>query len=179
MNEAPMTKSPRGDEPTGEGWFTVNVRDAPWIRNEHFGDACVFEGTNRFGQIGYTLQVLQPGQPNGLYHREADQEDFLVLSGECLLLVEGEERPLKAWDFVHFPAQTEHILVGAGEEPCVIFMAGGRTAARDTVYPATELAIGHGAGATETTSDSSQAYAPFAKWQDGPPSFRGLPWELR
>ena len=172
-----MTKSARGVEPAGEGWFAVNVRDAAWIRNEHFGDACVFEGPDRFAQIGYTLQVLQPGQPNGLYHREADQEDFLVLSGECVLLVDGEERPLKAWDFVHCPAQTEHIFVGAGDGPCVIFMAGGRTAERDTVYPATELARSHDAAAPETTSDSNEAYAPFADWEDGPPSsFDGLPF---
>ena len=179
MGEAEMQRSERGLEPAGEGWFTVNVRDAPWIRSESFGDACIFEGPERFRQVGYTLQVLQPGQPNGLYHREADQEDFLVLSGECLLLVDGEERRLRAWDFVHCPAQTEHIFVGAGDGPCVVFMAGGRTEARETVYPATELAARHGAAAARDTSDSSEAYEPFAKWEDGLPSFDGLPWELR
>jgi uncharacterized cupin superfamily protein len=179
MNEAEMKKSARGLEPAGEGWFAVNVRDAAWIQNENFGAACIFEGEDRFPQIGYTLQVLQPGQPNGLYHRESDQEDFLVLSGECLLLVEGEERRLQAWDFVHCPAQTEHIFLGAGDGPCVIFMAGSRTADRETTYPTAELATRHGAGSAEATSDSNRAYAPFAKWEDGPPSFAGLPWQPR
>ena len=97
------------------------------MTSEAFGDACIFEGGPvDFGQIGYTLAVLQPGQPNGMYHREDDQEDFLVLSGECLLIIEGQERPLQAWDFVHCPPGTEHIFVGAGDGPCVIFMAGAR-----------------------------------------------------
>ena len=95
----------------------------------------------RFGQIGYTLQVLQPGQPNGMYHREDDQEDFLVLSGECLAIIEGSERPLKAWDFVHCPPGTEHIFVGAGDGPCVIFMAGAREHRGSAVYMRDEAAL--------------------------------------
>jgi uncharacterized cupin superfamily protein len=134
VGEARMEQSEAGLVATSEGWFVVNVRDAAWVRTEGFGDACVIEGDAApFAQIGYTIAVLRPGQPNGLYHREADQEDFLVLAGSCLLLVEGEERPLQAWDFVHCPAGTEHIFVGAGDGPCVIFMAGGRTASRDTM----------------------------------------------
>ena len=97
--------------------------------------------------------MLQPGQPNGMYHSETEQEDFLVLAGECLLLVEGEERPLRAWDFVHCPPGTEHIFVGAGDRPCVIFMAGARSEGRSIVYPRNELALRHGAGVeTETQS---------------------------
>ena len=85
-----------------DGWFVVNVNEAAWVTSEKFGAACIFEGNAApFGQIGYTLAVLAPGQANGMYHREDDQEDFLVLSGECLLIVEGEERRLRAWDFVH------------------------------------------------------------------------------
>src|SRR5205823_14380631 len=118
------------------------------------GDAAPFD------QIGYTLAVLGPGQPNGMYHREDDQEDFLVLSGECLLIVEGEERHLRAWDFVHCPPGTEHIFVGAGEAPCVIFMAGSR-ADPANLYPVSELARKHGAGVAEETSESQEAYAPF------------------
>jgi uncharacterized cupin superfamily protein len=51
--------------------------------------------------LGMSIQVLAPGEPNSMYHWEAEQEDFLVLSGEALLIVEGQERPLKQWDFVH------------------------------------------------------------------------------
>lgn len=160
-----------------DGWFVVNVSDAAWMTNEDFGDACIIEGKAApFEQIGYTLQVLQPGQPNGLYHREPNQEDFLVLSGECLLLVEGEERKLRAWDFVHCPADTEHIFVGAGEGPCVIFMAGARREPRRTTYPRSELALRHEAGTEQETSDATEAYAPFADWRPGSGAgWNGLP----
>ena len=117
------------------------------------------------------------GGPSALYHRESNQEDFLVLAGECLLLIEGEERPLEAWDFVHCPPETEHIFVGAGDGPCVIFMAGGRTGEKRIVYPRSELALRHRAGGEQETSVPQDAYAPFPRWQPGPPeSWDGLPW---
>ena len=179
--EARMERSEAGLVAATGGWFAVNVRDAAWVTSEVFGDACVFEGDAApFAQLGYTLAVLQPGQPSALYHREANQEDFLVLAGECLLLVEGEERPLRAWDFVHCPPGTEHIFVGAGDGPCAIFMAGARTEPRDTVYVRSELALRHGAGVETETGSSREAYAPFGRWRPGPPaSWDGLPWELR
>ncbi len=163
-----------------EGWFVVNVRDAAWVTGEYFADACIIEGDAApFPDVGYTIGVLSPGGPSGLYHREANQEDFLVLSGECLLLVEGEERQLKAWDFVHCPAGTEHILVGAGDGPCVVFMAGARRGwpNKGVVYPRSELALRHGAGVETETSTPAEAYAPFPRWQPGPPGdWAGLPW---
>ena len=176
-----MERSEAGLVAVTSGWFVVNVRDAAWVQSERFGNACVFEGDAApFGQIGYTLAVLEPGQPSALYHREANQEDFLVLAGRCLLLVEGQERPLEAGDFVHCPPGTEHIFVGAGDGPCVIFMAGARTAPRDTVYVRSELALRHGAGVERETSSSSEAYAPFGRWRPGrPASWDGLPWALR
>ena len=176
-----MERTEAGLVAATQGWFAVNVRDAAWVTGDHFGDACIFEGEAvPFAQIGYTLAVLQPGQPSGLYHHEDDQEDFLVLAGECLLLVEGEERRLAAWDFVHCPAGTEHIFVGAGDGPCVLFMAGGRSAPGSGAYVASELAQRHGAGVRETTASSAEAYAPFGRWTPGPPaSFDGLPWALR
>ena len=102
-----------------------------------------------------------------------------MLSGECLLLVEGEERRLQAWDFVHCPAGTDHILVGAGDGPCVVFMAGARRGwpSKGIVYPRSELALRHGAGAETETSTPDEAYAPFPRWQPGPPGdWAGLPW---
>ena len=177
-----MERSEAGLVAATDGWFVVNVRDAAWVTSEPFGDACVIEGDAApFAQLGYTLAVLRPGQPNGLYHREANQEDFLVLAGECLLLVEGEERRLRAWDFVHCPPGTEHIFVGAGDAPCVIFMAGARTEPRETVYVRSEPAVRHGAAAERETASSREAYAPFGRrWRPGPPvTWDGLPWELR
>ena len=117
--EAPLEPTDGGLVPVGEGWFVVNARDARWLDGD-FGAYTRFEGEARFPMLGINIGVLAPGQPACMYHGEAEQEDFLVLSGECLLLVEGEERKLKAWDFVHCPAWTEHVFVGAGEGPCTI-----------------------------------------------------------
>jgi uncharacterized cupin superfamily protein len=150
------------------------------VTNEHFGDACVFEGDDApFADLGFTLAVLRPGEPGGLYHREANQEDFLVLAGECVLVIEGEERRLGPWDFVHCPAGTDHGFVGAGDGPCVIFMTGARKGWPDKgiVYPRSKLALRHGVGVEAETTRPPEAYGPFPKWQPGPPeSFAGLPW---
>jgi uncharacterized cupin superfamily protein len=163
-----------------EGWFAVNVRDAAWITNEAFGARCVFEANGpvlrqrpdlalqTFAHLGITLQVLEPGQPSGLLHAETNQEAFLVLAGECLLLIEDEERPLRAWDFVHCPPGTAHVFVGAGDGPCVIFMAGRRSDDHGIVYPRSDLARRHGAGVETETNSPAEAYAPFPHWQPGP-----------
>jgi uncharacterized cupin superfamily protein len=179
--EARLEQLDAGLTPVTDGWFVVNVPDAAWVTNEALGAACIFEGDDvSFPQLGFTIAVLQPGQAGGMYHRESNQENFLVFSGTCLLLIEGEERPLEAWDFVHCPPGTEHIFVGAGDGPCVIFMAGARTAERDTLYVRSELALRHGAGVETDTPSSREAYAPFRRWQPGPPaSYDGLPWALR
>jgi uncharacterized cupin superfamily protein len=180
VEEARLERLDTGLAPVTDGWFVVSIPDAAWVTNEALGDACIFEGNDvGFPDVGFTLAVLQPGEANGLYHREANQENFLVLTGECLLLIEGEERPLKAWDFVHCPPQTEHILVGAGEGPCVIFMTGARKGWPDkgTTYVRSEVALRHGAGVETETTKSAEAYAPFPKWQPGPPpTWAGLPW---
>jgi uncharacterized cupin superfamily protein len=170
VQEARLEPRDEGLTPVTGGWFTVNVDDAAWVTSDAFGAACIFEGQDApFGDVGFTLAVVEPGQPTGLYHREPNQEDFLVLSGECLLLVEGEERRLRAWDFFHCPPGTEHIFVGAGSGPCVIFMSGGRCRERGAVYPRSELAVRHGAGARAQTSSSAEAYAPFPPWRPGRP----------
>jgi uncharacterized cupin superfamily protein len=123
--------------------------------------------------------VLARGEPMAMYHWEADQEDFLVLSGEALLIVEGQERPLRQWDFVHCPAGTSHVIIGAGDVPCAVLAIGARehttTAGPDGelttaegwgAYPADEAAIRHGAGVEQETADEDEAYARF------PPSER-------
>lgn len=158
--QAKMSSSGAGLEARGEGWFVVNAREAAWREHADFGRVCRFEGDVRFPQFGINIHVLMPGQPNCMYHGEEVQEDFLVLSGECLLLVEGEERRLAAWDFVHCPAWTEHVFVGAGDGPCAILMAGARPDVK-VRYPVSELARRHGAGVDEETGDPGQAYARF------------------
>jgi uncharacterized cupin superfamily protein len=178
--EAPLEKSDYGLATRGEGWFVVDVREAAWVKSDGMGVACVFESDSvDFPQIGYTLAVLQPGEPNGMYHRESNQEDFLVLAGECLLLIEGEERELEAGDFVHCPPGTDHIFVGAGEGPCAIWMTGARSEPEDIVYPRNELALKHDAGVEVETDTPADAYARYGipRWKPlgGAPGGE-LPW---
>ena len=161
-DEAPLQAGEGGLAPAGEGWFVLNARDARWWCNEDFGAYTRFEGEPRFPMLGFNIGVLEPGQPACYYHAEADQEDFLVLSGECLLLIEGQERHLRAWDFVHCPPWTEHVFVGAGEGPCAILAVGTRTS-RELVYPVSELAQRHRAGVERETHDPHEAYASIAK----------------
>jgi uncharacterized cupin superfamily protein len=155
--EAPLEPSDGGLVPRGEGWFVVNAREAKWLEG-HFGAYTRFEGDARFPQFGFNIGVLEPGQPACYYHGEDEQEDFLVLSGECLLLVEGIQRPLKAWDFVHCPAWTEHVFVGAGDGPCAILAVGTRLK-DEVVYPVSELAQHHGASVGRETTSPREAYA--------------------
>ena len=155
--EAPLESAGNGRAPKGEGWFVLNVREARWLDGD-YGAYTRFEGDARFPQLGFNIGVLQPGQPSCMYHGEEDQEDFLVLAGECLLLVEGEERLLKQWDFVHCPPWTEHVFVGAGSGPCALLAVGGRTG-KGVVYPVSELARRHGAGVSAETHDPKEAYA--------------------
>jgi uncharacterized cupin superfamily protein len=177
-NEARLERSGSGLKPVSDGWFVINVRDAEWITNDVLGAVCFFETDEApFAEVGYTLVLLTPGQKGGRYHREANQEDFLVLSGECLLLVEGEERPLRAWDFVHCPPDTEHAFVATGDAPCLIFMTGARTNPGVIVYPRSEVALRHGAGVEEETTVPREAYAPLPEWQPGRPAgWDALPW---
>ena len=192
--EAPLEDAGSGLAPASEGWFVVNVRDAEWLTSEPpsesdgtsddegreitSGAECAFEGRNvEFPRLGVRIHVLQPGERNGLYHGESEQEDFLVLSGECLLLVEGQERRLRAWDFVHSPAWTQHIFVGAGDEPCAILMVGSRSKDWKVRYPVSQLAARYGASAEEDTSDPDQAYVRFTMSRRERPSYwDGLPW---
>ena len=183
MPEAPLNDLGSGLAPAGEGWFVVNVRDAQWLTAENAenkppGSDCRFESEVAwFPQFAIKLRVLEPGQPNGLYHSENQQEAFLVLSGECRLLVEGEERLLRPWDFFHSPAGTEHIFVGAGDGPCVILMAGGRSEPWEVFYPLSELAARYGASAKEATADPDQAYVGFEPSRRERPSYWDrLPW---
>jgi uncharacterized cupin superfamily protein len=155
--EAPMDKTPAGLVPAGEGWFVLNAREAKWL-DGHFGAYTRFEGDPRFTKLGFNVAVLEPGQPACYYHGEDEQEDFLVLSGDCLLLIEGQERPLKQWDFVHCPPWTEHVFVGAGDAPCAILAVGTRSDG-DVVYPRSEVALRHKAGVETETRVPREAYA--------------------
>ena len=184
--EARLEDVGTGLAPVTPGWFVVNAGDAAWVRNPALASRCVFESNDRvlqqrpdvqaqrFDEVGLTLSVLEPGKPSGLYHAESAQEDFLVLAGECLLVIEEQERPLRAWDFVHCPAGTNHVFVGAGDGPCVILMVGARPAGRTIDYPRSEPALAHGAGVETPTASPGRAYAPLPSWQvERPPAWAG------
>jgi uncharacterized cupin superfamily protein len=171
--EASLAPSPDGFTPEGEGWFIVNIAEARGMRSERFGAGCRFEGEQRFLELGINVRVLEPGQPNALYHRESPQEDFLVLSGECIAIVEEQERPMRKGDFLHAPPGTAHVFVGAGDGPCVILMVGTRDPDEDLLYPVSETAARHGASAEHATDDPAIAYAGTPPPR---PAMIGLPW---
>ncbi|MDX6524050.1 MAG: hypothetical protein QOI17_1563 [Gaiellales bacterium] len=165
--ESPLERGEHGLVPATNGWFVLNAADAPWIDRPGRGFYCEFEGFEGaadFPQLGINLTVLAPGEPIGMYHYENDQEDFLVLAGEALLLVEGEERPLRRWDLAHCPAGTEHIIIGAGDGPCVVLCVGARdrsTGADWGAYTVDPVALRHGVGVEQQTADADVAYAKF------------------
>jgi len=177
-DEARLEQAESGLKPASDGWFVVNVGDAAWFEHEAFGSGASFESREfPFNQLGININVLQPGQPLCLYHEENAQEDFLVLSGEAVLLVEGEERPLRAWDFVHSPGGTEHVIVGAGDGLSIVLAVGTRPEDEFIRYPKSELAERHGASAEEETNDPQEAYARWERPQPKHPDYwNDLPW---
>jgi uncharacterized cupin superfamily protein len=167
--EATLEQSGHGLAAAGEGWYVLNLREAEWRHADGRGAVCVvaddFEGWRReSNQLGVNPFVLMPGEPMAQYHWEADQEAFLVVSGEALLVVEGEERPLSAWDFVQCPPGTKHVIVGAGSGPCVVIAVGARAndgEAGALGFPSSDTAKRHGASVEEDTMDGGVAYAPL------------------
>jgi uncharacterized cupin superfamily protein len=166
--ESPLEPTEHGLVPTGRGWFVLNARAAPWYERDRRGFYCEFEGLDGnepdFSQLGINITVLRRGEPMGMYHWEADQEDFLVIAGEAIAIVEGEERPLRQWDLLHCPPGTEHTIVGAGETPCVIVAVGARDRSKGPdwgAYAVADAALRHNAAVEHETTDRKQAYARF------------------
>jgi uncharacterized cupin superfamily protein len=164
VNEARLERTEHGTVARSDGWFVLNAREAQWGDRGPRGLICDFEAGQDWPQLGFSLFVLRPEQPMSMYHWETDQEDFLVVSGEALLIIEGEERPLRQWDFVHCPPHAAHVIVGAGDGPAVIVAVGSRQhqAGDDWgAYPVHEAAARHNAAAEEETNDPKVAYARF------------------
>jgi uncharacterized cupin superfamily protein len=169
--EAQLEQTEEGLVPQGDGWFVLNARDSRWWHADGRSAVCTFEGVEgelEFPQLGINVSVLEPGQPMAMYHWEADQEDFLVVSGEALLIVEGEERLLRAWDFVHCPPETKHTIVGAGDGPCIVVAVGARQHQEGPDwggYTVDEVALRHGSGVEKETNEPREAYARFPRRQ--------------
>lgn len=186
VNEARLERVASGLAPVTPGWFVVNTGEAAWVTNDDWcGGVCIFE-SDKFvlrGRpdlteyvkpgAGFTIRVVPPGRPSDLYHAESVQEDFLILSGECILIVEGEERQLRTWDFVHCPPMTAHTFVATDDGPCVILATGNRRDDLERIYPRSEVALRHGAGSELTTADPKR----HGRWEvRHPDGWDDLPW---
>jgi uncharacterized cupin superfamily protein len=174
--ETPLRRKPDGGlAPEGDGWFVVNVADSHATESESFGASVRFDDppAAAFPEFGINVRVLQPGQPASLYHREGAQEVFLVLSGECVAIVEEEERPLRKGDLLYTPPGTAHVIVGAGDGPSSVLMAGTRKDPEELLYPVSEAAARYGASAERETSSEEEAYGDSRETR---PVDLGLPW---
>ena len=176
MKEASSQETPYGRYITSDGWFVLNLADALAVRNDEKGGALypLESRESPFGHVGVHVRVLWPGDPNAMYHAENGQEGFLVLAGECTLIVEEEERPLRQWDYFHCPPDTPHVIAGGGDGPCAILMIGMRPEEETIRYPVSEIAAKYGASAVEETHEPDEAYA------DWPGEYLPvrLPWPL-
>jgi uncharacterized cupin superfamily protein len=172
--EAQTDETPYGRYVTSEGWFVHNLEDALAVRFQKGGALYPLEPREApFRDLGVNVRVLWPGDTGALYHAEDLDEGFLVLAGDCLLVVEDKELPLRQWDYFHCPAGTAHVIVGAGEGPCVVLMIGARREGSSGVsYPVNAVAARHGASVSTSTDDPREAYA------DWPEDFEPmrLPW---
>jgi uncharacterized cupin superfamily protein len=159
MHEAKIETTEAGLQPGDEGWFILNLDEIAWRTIPGNGTWCVFESPNAPSRtLGIGVHVLPPGETPGMYHRESDQEGFLVIAGECLAIVEGQERRMRRWDYLHCPPETEHITIGTGDQPCAILMVGTRLPNPTTHYPADPVAARHGAAVSVPTDLSEEAY---------------------
>jgi uncharacterized cupin superfamily protein len=160
MPEARLTETDTGRVAEGEGWFVLNLRDASWQTMPGAGTWVAFEAEGVPNQIGVGAHVLPPGESTGFYHREGNQEGFLVLSGQCTVIVEGQERTLGQWDYFHCPPETAHIMIGGSEQPCVLFMCGNRLPDAQIHYEVDPVAAGYGASVDTPTDSAQEAYGP-------------------
>jgi len=162
VHEADIEETPEGRVARDGGWFILNIGEMAWKTVRGFGTWCSFDSRTKDPDepgIGVHVHVLMPGEANGYYHAEEAQEGFLVLSGECIAVVEGQERLMRQWDYLHSPPGTAHITAGAGAAPCAILMFGSPDSNRRVEWIANEVAAKHGASVARTTADAREAYA--------------------
>jgi uncharacterized cupin superfamily protein len=189
VSEARLERVASGLAPVTPGWFVVNAADAAWVSNdEWYGGVCIFEsdefvlrGRSDLTEYvkphaGFTIRVVPTGRPSGLYHAESVQEDFLILMGECVLIIEDQERQLRTWDFVHCPPMTGHTFVANGPGPCVILATGNRRDDLERVSLRSTVALRYGAGSEIDTTDPERRGRWLVK---RPERWDELPWADR
>jgi mannose-6-phosphate isomerase-like protein (cupin superfamily) len=160
MNEAKIKETEAGLVPAGEGWFILNLAEIGWESAPGGGTWCSFEPPDSPSPLlGIGVHVLGPGESSGFYHAESNQEGFLILSGECVAIVEGQEHRLRPWDYLHCPPGTAHITIGADGRPCAILMVGTRSPDSTIHYPVEPLAAKYGASVETATDSPREAYA--------------------
>lgn len=186
VTEARLERVASGLAPVTPGWFVVNAADAAWVSNdEWYGGVCIFESDEFVlrgrpdlseyvkPHAGFTLRVVPPGRPASLYHAESVQEDFLILMGECILIIEDQERRLRIWDFVHCPPMTAHTIVATDAGPCVLLATGNRRDDLERIYLRSEVALRHRAGPEVDTPDPERR----GRWEvRRPEQWQTLPW---
>lgn len=188
VSEARMERVASGLAPVTPGWFVVNAADAAWVSNEAYGGVCIFESDEfvldgrpdltayEKPGAGFTLRVVPPGKPMTLYHAESVQEDFLVLMGECVAVIEDEERHLRAWDFVHCPPMAAHTFIATEGGPCVILATGNRRDDLERVSPRSEVALRYDAGTEIDMTEPERR----GRWVvERPAHWDELPWAER
>jgi uncharacterized cupin superfamily protein len=186
--EARLERVASGLAPTTPGWFVVNTADAAWVNNDAYGGVCIFESDEfvlrgrpdltayEKPNAGFTIRVVPPGKPVGLYHAESVQEDFLILMGECVLIIEDQERHLRAWDFVHCPPMTGHTFIAKDTGPCVILATGNRRDDLERVTRRSEAALRYDASSDVDTTDPERR----GRWEvERPKDWDELPWAER
>jgi uncharacterized cupin superfamily protein len=174
VDEAKIEETDTGLVPADDGWFILNLADIGWNTVPGGGTWCGFESPNaRSKTLGIGVHVLNPGDSPGYYHAESEQEGFLVLSGECLAIVEGQERRMGPWDYLHCPPGTAHITIGVGDGPCALLMVGTRSPHKRTEYIPEPAAARHGAAVDVATDSAKEAYADWPSIMPAPP-----PWPL-
>jgi uncharacterized cupin superfamily protein len=188
IEEAQLERVASGLAPVTPGWFVVNTAEAAWVTNDEWsGGVCIFEADEFVlrgrpdlseyvkPNAGFTIRAVPPGRPADLYHAESVQEDFLILQGECILLIEDEERHLRTWDFVHCPPMTAHTFIATEDGPCVILATGNRRDDLERTYPRSDMALRHGAGSEVTTSKPKR----HGSWEvRRPAGWTALPWAM-
>jgi uncharacterized cupin superfamily protein len=160
VREATIEETETGRVPAEDGWFILNLGDIGWETVPGGGTWCSFEAPSAPSPLlGIGVHILPPGEAPGFYHAESNQEGFLVLSGECVAIVEGQERRMGPWDYLHCPPGTAHITIGAGDQPCAILMVGTRDPNRTLRYLVEPAAARHGASVPVATDSAREAYA--------------------